>query len=158
MAHKVRFRASLRGTVAGAWVDLPDEAVAGLRARGRTSVVASIEGHRYVGQVMPYTFEDGGKRMVLGVTKAIRAAIRKQVGDVLEIELERDERSRSADVQVPSELADALAADEAAAAAFDRLAPSHRREHAEHVAEAKRHETRLRRAAQTVERLRDPGG
>ena len=55
---------------------------------------------------------------------------------------------------MPDELVGALAADPTAAAAFDALAPSHRREHAEFVAEAKRAETRLRRAAQTVERLR----
>jgi uncharacterized protein YdeI (YjbR/CyaY-like superfamily) len=41
-----------------------------------------------------------------------------------------------------------------AKAAFDALAPSHRRDYAEHVAEAKRPETRERRAAQAIERLR----
>jgi uncharacterized protein YdeI (YjbR/CyaY-like superfamily) len=41
-----------------------------------------------------------------------------------------------------------------AKAAFDALASSHPREHADHVSEAKRPETRQRRAAQAVERLR----
>ncbi len=58
------------------------------------------------------------------------------------------------DVAIPSELADALAASPDAKAAFERLPPSHRREHAEFVAQAKREETRRRRAGQTVERLR----
>jgi len=153
MGGRVRFRATLQATDSGAWVELPDAAVAGLEARGRTSVVADIDGHCYVGQVMPYTFADRGTRMVLGVTKGIRAATGKQTGDTLEIELDRDERSRSAHVPIPSELSAALAADDAAAAAFERLAPSHRREYAEHVAQAKRPETRQRRAAQVVERL-----
>ena len=55
---------------------------------------------------------------------------------------------------MPAELATALAADAAAQRAFTALSPGHRREWAGWVAEAKRPETRLRRAASTVEQLR----
>jgi uncharacterized protein YdeI (YjbR/CyaY-like superfamily) len=55
---------------------------------------------------------------------------------------------------VPSELVNALAADDAARAAFETLPPSHRREYENWVDEAKKPETRERRAAQAVERLR----
>ena len=55
---------------------------------------------------------------------------------------------------MPPELAAALAADPVATAAWDALAPSHRRDYAEHVAEAKQPATRERRAAKTVETLR----
>ncbi len=55
---------------------------------------------------------------------------------------------------VPDELADALAADDLALAVFERLSFSHRREHANYVAEAKHPETRQRRADDTVRRLR----
>jgi hypothetical protein len=149
-----RFRAVLKPTDQGAYVDIPAEAVAALGARGRTSVTGSIDGNPIIGQVMPYTFEGEGRKVVLGVTKATRAAIGRTIGDEVDVELERDDRSRSADVKVPPELADALASDDEAAAAFDRLAPSHRREHAQYVAEAKREETRRRRAEKTVARLR----
>lgn len=54
---------------------------------------------------------------------------------------------------VPPELQAALAAAPEARAAFDALPPSHRREHAGWVAEARKAETRERRAAKTVERL-----
>jgi uncharacterized protein YdeI (YjbR/CyaY-like superfamily) len=84
----------------------------------------------------------------------VRTSLGKSNGDTVEFDLERDDRSRSADVVVPPELAAALAADPAAAAAWDALAPSHRREYAEHVAEAKQPSTRERRAAKTVETLR----
>jgi len=57
-------------------------------------------------------------------------------------------------VEVPPALAQALARDAEAAAAFDALADSHRREYARWVAEAKRDETRERRAQKTLERLR----
>jgi uncharacterized protein YdeI (YjbR/CyaY-like superfamily) len=59
-----------------------------------------------------------------------------------------------AEVEVPAELTEALARDDQARAAFERLPPSHRREYASWVAEAKRAETRARRAASTLERLR----
>ena len=88
------------------------------------------------------------------VNKATRAQIGKAAGDTVEFDLERDERSRSADVAVPAELLQALAGDPAANMAFEALAPSHRREFAEYVGEAKRPETRVRRAGQTVARLR----
>ena len=56
------------------------------------------------------------------------------------------------EVDVPAELDAALSGD--ARAAFDALAASHRREYAEWVAEAKRPETRVRRAERAVEMLR----
>ncbi len=103
---------------------------------------------------MPYTFEGVGRQVVMAVNKATREAIGKSAGDTVEFDLERDERSRSADIMLPPELVDALAADPTARAAFEALAPSRRREHADHVGAAKRPETRARRAAQVVAGLR----
>jgi uncharacterized protein YdeI (YjbR/CyaY-like superfamily) len=56
-------------------------------------------------------------------------------------------------VELPPELEAALA-DAQVRAAFEKLSFTHRREYAEWVAEAKRAETRERRVAQTVEKLR----
>ena len=151
---RIRFHAVLRPIEGGTYVDIPAEAVTALRATGRTSVAGTIDGRPFKNQFMPYVFEDEGRKVVMVVNKATRTQLGKDAGDTVEFDLERDERSRSADVVVPAELVEALAADPMAKAAFDALAPSHRREHAEFVAEAKRPETRSRRAAQTVERLR----
>ena len=149
-----RFTARLEPIESGTFVVIPADVVEALRATGRTSVVGTIDGHAFQNQFMPYTFEGIGRQVVMPVNKATREMIGKNAGDTVDFDLERDERSRSADVAIPTELADALAADGAAKAAFEALAPSHRREYAEHVAEAKRPETRERRAAQTIERLR----
>ena len=149
-----RFTARLEPIESGTFVVIPAEVVEALRATGRTSVVGTIDGHAFQNQFMPYTFEGIGRQVVMPVNKATREMIGKNAGDTVDFDLERDERSRSADVAIPTELADALAADGAAKAAFEALAPSHRREYADHVAEAKRPETRERRAAQTIERLR----
>jgi len=58
------------------------------------------------------------------------------------------------ELDLPAELAAVLAADPAAAAAFEALSFSHRREYALWVAEAKRDATRINRAAKSAERLR----
>jgi uncharacterized protein YdeI (YjbR/CyaY-like superfamily) len=59
----------------------------------------------------------------------------------------------SRELEIPVELATALAASPAARKVFDALSYSHRREHLMYVAEAKKGETRERRARKTVEAL-----
>lgn len=54
-------------------------------------------------------------------------------------------------LEMPAELNVALAKNRKAKAAFDAFPPSHRREYVEWIAEAKREETRTKRAAQAVE-------
>jgi uncharacterized protein YdeI (YjbR/CyaY-like superfamily) len=59
------------------------------------------------------------------------------------------------ELPVPPELVAALAEDQAAQATFSGFAPSHRREYAEWIGEAKRPETRARRVAQAIVWLRE---
>jgi len=151
----VRFRSVIEASGGGgSYVVVPEDAVAALRATGRTSIVGTVDGFAISGQVMPYTYPGKGRQVMLGLTKATRAAIGKSIGDEVEVVAERDDRSRSADVVVPAELRAVLATDPAARTAFEALAPSRRREHAEHVAAAKRPETRERRAMAVLEQLR----
>lgn len=63
--------------------------------------------------------------------------------------------SSAPDLELPGELVAALDGDPAVRAAFDALAVSHRREYANWVAEAKRPETRQRRAGRAVEMVRE---
>ncbi len=149
-----RFTARLEPIELGTFVVIPADVVEALRATGRTSVVGTIDGRPIRHQFMPYVFEGVGRQVVMAVNKATREAIGKTAGDMVEFDLERDERSRSVDVEIPPELTEALARTPAARAAFDALAPSRRREHADHVAAAKRPETRLRRAAEIITQLR----
>ena len=106
---------------------------------------------------MPYSLPEVGTVVRLGLTKATRAAIGKDIGDEVEVELTRDDRSRSAVFEMPAELQAALDGSVAGKAAFEALAPSHRREHAQFVAEAKQAATRERRAARVVEQLLGQG-
>ena len=148
-----RFREVIRATGGGgSYVRVPEVARAELGAGGRTSVTGTVDGFAIVGQVMPYSIPDVGKVVLLGLTKATRAAIGKDIGDEVEVQLTRDERSRSATFAMPAELQAMLEANAAARSAFEALAPSRRREAAQHVAEAKQAATRERRAARIVAR------
>jgi len=62
------------------------------------------------------------------------------------------------EVEIPEALASALANAPEALAAFEALSFTHRKQYARAVAEAKRPETRDRRVAQTVEKLRQGKG
>jgi hypothetical protein len=150
----VRFSAVLQPADVGTFVVIPPKIVAALGATGRTSVTGTIDGQPFANQVMPYTYEGVGRQFVMVVNKAVRTALGKEAGESVEFVLARDTRSRSADVVVPAELVEALAADPESQSRFDGLAPSHRREYADFVGEAKREETRRRRAEQTIARLR----
>ena len=88
---------------------------------------------------------------VLGITKAIRQAIGKSIGDRVQVVVDQDTEPRI--VEVPEDLAAALQANPQAQAVFDNLAYSHRREYAQWIAEAKRPETRERRVKQAIEKL-----
>jgi uncharacterized protein YdeI (YjbR/CyaY-like superfamily) len=54
---------------------------------------------------------------------------------------------------VPRELADLLASDPEAGAAFEKLPPSHQQEYVLWITEAKKEETRLKRSQKTIEML-----
>lgn len=67
----------------------------------------------------------------------------------------RPARAPRPEAEVPPELAAALAEDRAAQASFDAFPPSARREYCAWIGEAKRPETRARRVAEAVARLRE---
>jgi uncharacterized protein YdeI (YjbR/CyaY-like superfamily) len=105
---------------------------------------------------MPYRDDSPkGKRYYMVVNEGVRSEIKKAAGDKVEFDMVRDDAPRES--EIPAELRAALDADPATFAIWDGLARSHRNEYAEWVAEAKRPETRERRAAQAVERMRGPG-
>ena len=76
------------------------------------------------------------------------AASGLQAGDAVEVTLELDLEPRT--VEIADDLAAALAQKEGATDAFDRLAPSRRKEFVRQVAEAKAEATRMRRIGKIV--------
>jgi len=90
---------------------------------------------------------------MIGLLKAIRDAIGKDVGDTVHVTVERDTEERT--VTVPVDLAAALRKDPTADAAFEKLSYTHRREFVQWIEEARRPETRERRIGKTVEMVKE---
>src|SRR5581483_7479217 len=114
---------------------------------GRPPVAGTVNGTPFRTRLMVY-----GGVTYLGFNREIRDAAGIALGDELDIALERDDAPR--EVEVPEALAGALAGDDAAREVFDALSFTHRKEYAQWIAEAKRDETRERRAAKALEMLR----
>lgn len=132
----------------GAFVAIPADALSRLGPGGRIPVEAGFDGIPYQGSVVRM-----GGRSILGILRAIRDELGKAHGDSIHVTISRDEGDRI--VELPPELEAALVSSPAAREAFGKLSYTHQREHVQHVAEAKKAETRARRAARTVERLTD---
>ena len=144
----VRFSTTLKERGPAAAVVLDDEQVQRIgEGAKRFPVAATING---------YTWRTTVARMhgefLVGLSKQVRAGACAEAGDTVDVAIELDTAPR--EVEVPEALASALAAEPAARAAFDALSYSHRKEYARAVADAKKPETRDRRVAETLEKLR----
>ena len=135
------------GRGGGHWVEVPFDAKQ-VFGEARPPVRGTVNGTPFRSRLAVY-----GGTTYLGLTKAIRSAAGIEVGDTVTVVIERDDAPRVVDV--PEPLARLLKRDKAANAAFDKLAFTHRKEYAEWIAEAKRDETRERRAAKAIAMLRD---
>jgi hypothetical protein len=122
--------------------------VRALWGEARPPVRGTVNGVPFRSRLAVY----GGETM-LGLTNAFRASAGIVEGDEVEVVIERDDEPR--EVEVPPALQARLEADEVARAAFEKLSFTHRREYANWIAEAKKDETRERRAGRAVEMLRE---
>jgi hypothetical protein len=144
----IRLTTTLAARGPAAAIVLDDEQVAQLgEGAKRFPVRATVNGYTWRTSVARM-----GGEFLVGLNRAVREAAGAQAGDRVEALLELDAEPR--EVEVPDDLAAALAADAAAKASFESMAYTHRKEYARWVAEAKRAETRERRVAQAIERLR----
>jgi Bacteriocin-protection, YdeI or OmpD-Associated/Domain of unknown function (DUF1905) len=122
--------------------------LAGAFGRARPPVKVTIRGHTW--RTTPGVY--GGIGHIV-VNRAVKAATGVDAGDRVRVVMELDTEPRT--VAVPSDLRSALAADPTVQAAFRKLSFTYRREYVEWVEEAKRPETRARRIAATVDRVRE---
>ena len=145
-----KFEATLeRPDMRGAWtfVRIPFSAAEEFGVKGQVPVKGTINGVPYENFLLP----QGDGVHILVIKKEIRDQAGVTAGDVAEVTLERDATPRQ--VKAPEELAEALRASPGAQEVFDKMGYSHRKAYCDHVAEAKRAETRQRRAAKCVELL-----
>ena len=132
----------------GTLVPVPARVARELGLKGMPKVKATIVGIPYRGSLMPM----GDGTYCLGILKSIQAQAGVGQGDSIAIELELDTEPRT--VTVPQDLKQALARDHKAAAAWESLSYTNRKEIARSLEEARRPETRERRLAAALERLR----
>jgi uncharacterized protein YdeI (YjbR/CyaY-like superfamily) len=85
----------------------------------------------------------------------IEQLIREAAAKLAEDKPARPRAAPKGEAEVPPDLAEALAADDAAFATFNGFPPSCRREYCEWVADAKRAETRAKRVADAVAWMRE---
>ena len=90
---------------------------------------------------------------VIGLSKANRGLLGVDIGQAVDAEVTQDDGPRT--VAVPEDLQAALEREPILKSRFDGLAFTHRREYVEWVEQAKRPETRQRRIAGTLDRLRE---
>ena len=127
-------------------IAIPDDVLAELGANRRAALSITINGHTYQSTA---TAVDGECRVVF--PSAERAAAGVTGGDTVTVHLEHITGYREVDLH-PDFVA--ALADAGLREAFDALAYSHRKEHARAIAEAKADETRQRRIAVAIEKIR----
>jgi hypothetical protein len=135
------------GAGGGAFVRLPGDAAAVFGTRARFPVQATFNGVAYRGSTMPL----GDGTFCVGVTKAVQAQAGASVGDTVTVVVERDAGERTVDI--PPDLAAALSSHPEAAARFEAMGHTHRKEYAAWITSAKRPETRQRRLDQAIVKI-----
>ncbi len=117
-----------------------------LGAGRRPKVVATVDGHTWRTSIASM-----GGRFLLGASAAVREAAGIAAGETHTVTVEVDTAPRT--VEVPDDLAAALAASPRPPPRGPGLSYSQQRQHAEAVLAAKKPETRERRVAAIVEKL-----
>jgi hypothetical protein len=129
-------------------IPVPGEAVAALGTQKRPKVIVSLNGYAYRSTVAAY-----GDVFMLPLSAEHRAAAGVKAGDQVEVTIELDREPRTVDV--PDDLAAALAEQPGATTAFDALSYTMRKEYVRQVESAKTQETRQRRIAGIMAKLSD---
>ncbi len=109
-------------------------------------VVVTLAGHTWRSKVATM-----GDQLLIGVSAEIRGITGVKGNEAHEVELTLDDQPRV--VEAPGDLQAALDADPVAKAAWDKLAPSHKKAHVTAIEGARAADTRLRRVQKAIEVL-----
>ena len=146
---ELRLRAVLQPRGPAGAIVLTDEQVQTLGGGAKTPPVRVTAN----GVTVPARIGRMGGENLLGFSKKLRAELGIEIGQSIDVEITHDTQPRT--VALPQALTDALAGDPATRTAFDALAPSHQKEFARWIDEAKREQTVLSRVEQTLQMLRE---
>jgi len=145
---KYKFKATIQaGIGGGAAVIFPYDVEKEFGTRARVAVKSTFDGVPYIGSLV----RCGATSHMLGVLKDIREQIGKGPGDVIEVEVWKDEAERT--VEAPAEF-QRLMNREGLLAVFEKLSYTNRKEYCRWITEARKEETRQMRLARSIEMLR----
>lgn len=129
-------------------IKVPAEAATAFGSRSVTPIRGVINGFTFRSSIFP----TGEGDFYLVLNREVRAGARVQVGDRIQVTLEKDLEPRTLDV--PEDFQQALDENPEALAAFARLSYTHQKEYIQWIESAKREATRRRRVASAVEKLK----
>ena len=145
---RYRFKAAIQeADRGGVYILFPYDVEKEFGAKGNVPVQATLNGVSYSGSLMKY----GHAQHMLGVLKSIRHQIGAGVGDEIQVEMWKDEGSRT--VEVPPDLLEAMRSGEVLEF-FEGLSYTHRKEYCRWITDAKKEDTRVKRVAKAIEMLR----
>ena len=124
-------------------IPVPETVVESFGTGKRFPVVVTINGYSYRTMLTFYKGE-----FVLSLAAEHREATGLKAGEEIDVDMVLDSAPR--EVEVPADLAAALKSSPAAAAFFEKLAYSHRKEYVRWIEEAKKPETRATRVEKTL--------
>ena len=141
-----RFRALVNRKESGdvCSIDIPFDVEKTFGARGRVPVRGTLNGAPFRSSV----FRMGGDCHFMVVNRRMREAAGVRGGETVPVVMERDDEPRT--IEPPADFARALKGNKEARAAWDKLSYTHRREHVEHIEEARTPETRQRRIEKSI--------
>jgi hypothetical protein len=124
-------------------IPVPESVVVALDAGKRIPVVVTLGDYSYRSSIVSY-----GGQFLISLSAENRAGSGVGAGDEVEVDVVVDDQPR--EVEVPADLAEALAGDADAASAFAALSYSNKRRVVLSVEGAKTQETRDRRIAKAI--------
>lgn len=146
---RYKFKAKIEASDGGgAFVLFPYDTQTEFATKGKVPVKATLNGVAYTGSLMTC----GGAEHMLAVVKAIREQTGTKPGDMIDVEVWRDDEERR--LEVPANFEKRLKR-EGLLSFFEGLSFTNRREYCRWVSEAKKEETRVRRLEKAIEMLRN---
>ena len=138
-----------RATNSWVWVEFPYDLKDLYGIGNLVPAIVTFDRIEYRGSITKM----GGKYPMLLIKRDILARLGKNKGAKVEVTVTLDENPR--EVEIPPELMSKFSQNIKAKTIYDKLAYTHRKEYARWVGEAKRIETRQRRAAKAVTMILD---
>lgn len=130
------------------YIEMPFDVYENFGAK-RVKVKANFDGVEYRGSIVNM----GLDCHIIGITKAIRTAIGKSVGDTINVELVKDEEERI--IELPEDFKSELEKNEEAKSFYNSLPHSAKKKYYLWITGAKKEETRTKRIHEGVLKLQE---